>query len=102
MPLDCKQHVSKIPQHVRTNCFALQAACKTEHEVLVYRHGEVIRPEICESFDEWAIGGNTLVESRGRFGNINGAVNLANLHSGGDGVRFVIGISFSGRALGSA
>src|SRR3954471_23251665 len=92
MSLDSKQHVREVPEHVRANSFALETSGEAEHEILVDRYGEVVRPEIRETFDEWTIGSDALTESGGSFGNIDRPIDLTNLHDGSDGVRLVIRI----------
>src|SRR5579864_4883940 len=84
MPLDGKQHVREAPQYIRTNCFALQTARQSQHEVLVNRHCEVIRPEVRQPFDEWPISADSLTKSRAGLGYVDGAIDLPDLRQSGD------------------
>src|SRR5882724_6200096 len=89
MPLDSKQHVRETSEYVRTNRFALQTSCEAEHEVLINRHCEMIRPEVRQPFDEWTISTDGWAEPRAGLSYVDGLINLPDLRKGGDGIRLI-------------
>jgi hypothetical protein len=100
MSFDSEQHVGETPEHVRTDSFAFEASCESEHEILINRDREVVRPEIRESLDKRAISGDPLTESRAGFGNINRSVHLTHFHERCNGIRLIRGIRRSRRLSG--
>src|SRR5689334_17625298 len=90
MSLHREQHVRKPTQHIRPDRLALEAASKTEHDILVDRDREMIGPELRKSLDERTIGGHGLTQSRGGLGDVDRPINLPNLHNGGNSVLLAV------------
>src|ERR1700676_3268106 len=91
MPLDSEQHVREPAEHIRADGFSFEASRKSEHEILIDRYREVVRPEVRESLDKRAIGADALTKSCAGLGYIDRSVHLPDLHERGDGVRLLGG-----------
>ena len=71
MALDRKQQVLEAPEHLRADRFALIGARDPEHDGLVDRHREVVRPEVHEPLDEGAFAHYGRAEARLHFGEVD-------------------------------
>ena len=82
-----EQQVGEVAEHVRADRFALKAAGNAEHRDLVYRDGEVVRPEIREVLDERPLARERLTDAGRRLIDVDWQVELRDFHDDCGGAR---------------
>ncbi len=65
---------------MRPDGFALESPGDSQHDYLVHRDGEVIRPELGQPFDERSIRAHRLLQSRRDFRHVDRAIEPGQLH----------------------